>query len=85
MHKRQGFPVWSYSVLEDPDIQANEILSSVSKASEIGRDWHLNLTIGSQIDTDVMQPMMEKILAGDDVAESVKAASDVLDSVIAGQ
>ena len=60
-------------------------LSSVSKASEIGRDWHLNLTIGSQIDTDVMQPMMEKILAGDDVAESVKAASDVLDSVIAGQ
>ena len=29
--------------------------------------------------------MMEKILAGDDVAESVKAASDVLDSVIAGQ
>ena len=82
---RNGFPVWSYSVLEDPDIQANEILSNVSKASEIGRDWHLNLTIGSQIDTDVMQPMMEKILAGDDVAESVKAASDVLDSVIAGQ
>ena len=62
--------VWSYSVLEDEDIKANEILSNVSKASEIGRDWHLNLTIGSQIDSDVMQPTMEKILAGEDVAEN---------------
>lgn len=80
-----GFPVWSYSVLEDEDIKANEILSNVSKASEIGRDWHLNLTIGSQIDSDVMQPMMEKILAGEDVAENVKAASDILDGIIAAQ
>ena len=82
---RNGFPVWSYSVLEDEDIKANEILSNVSKASEIGRDWHLNLTIGSQIDSDVMQPMMEKILAGEDVAENVKAASDILDGIIAAQ
>ena len=82
---RNGFPVWSYSVLEDEDIKANEILSNVSKASEIGRDWHLNLTIGSQIDSDVMQPMMEKILAGADVAENVKAASDILDGIIAAQ
>ena len=67
------------------DIKANEILSNVSKASEIGRDWHLNLTIGSQIDSDVMQPMMEKIFSGEDVAENVKAASDILDGIIAAQ
>ena len=47
---RNGFPVWSYSVLEDADIQNNEILSAVSKASEIGRDWHLGLECGSMID-----------------------------------
>ena len=82
---RNGFPVWSYSVLEDEDIKANEILSNVSKASEIGRDWHLNLTIGSQIDSDVMQPMIEKIFSGEDVAENVKAASDILDGIIAAQ
>ena len=57
---RNGFPVWSYSVLEDADIQNNEILSAVSKASEIGRDWHLGLECGSMIDNDVMKPMMEK-------------------------
>ena len=31
------------------------------------------------------QPMMEKILAGEDVAENVKAASDILDGIIAAQ
>ena len=82
---RNGFPVWSYSVLEDEEIQANAILTSVSKASEIGRDWHLGLAIGSQIDNDVMQPMMEKILSGADVAESLQAASDTLDGIISGQ
>lgn len=80
---RNGFPVWSYSVLEDAEIQANEILSNVSKASEIGRDWHLGLAIGSQIDNDVMLPMMEKILAGEDVAACVAEASAALDGVLA--
>ena len=79
---RNGFPVWSYSVLEDADIQNNEILSAVSKASEIGRDWHLGLKCGSMIDNDVMKPMMEKILSGADVTQSVQEASDALDAVI---
>lgn len=79
---RNGFPVWSYSVLQDAEIQNNAILSSVSKASEIGRDWHLGLAVGSQIDSDVMKPMMEKILMGADVTESVKNASEILDSVL---
>lgn len=82
---RNGFPVWSHTVLEDEEIKANEILSNVSKASEIGRDWHLGLAIGSQVDNDVMVPMMEKILSGSDVAECVKEASDALDGVIAAQ
>lgn len=81
---RNGFPVWSYSVLEDEEIKNNAILSSVSAASEIGRDWHLGLAIGSQIDNDVMKPMMEKILSGADVAQSLKEASDTLDDVISG-
>lgn len=81
---RNGFPVWSYSVLEDEEIKSNAILSSVSAASEIGRDWHLGLAIGSQIDNDVMKPMMEKILSGADVAQSLKEASDTLDDVISG-
>lgn len=36
-------------------------------------------------DGDVMQPMMEKILSGEDVTECLQAASDTLDGVIAAQ
>ena len=82
---RNGFPVWSYSVLEDEEIQNNEILNNVSEASSIGRDWHLGLAAGSQIDNDVMQPMMERILAGEDVKGCVEEASVILDEIIAAQ
>ena len=58
------------------------ILADVSKASTIGRDWHLQLDVGSQIDADVMQPMMERVLGGEDVATCVKDASDKLDEVL---
>ncbi len=79
---RNGFPVWSHTLLKDDEITSNVILSDVSKASEIGRDWHMRLESGSQIDNDVMKPMMEKILSGSDVTESVKEASTLLDGVI---
>jgi multiple sugar transport system substrate-binding protein len=79
---RNGFPVWSYSLLEDSDIQSNEVLSSVSEASSIGRDWHLGYEYGSQIDADVMTPMMENILLGGDVQTELEAASERLDGII---
>jgi multiple sugar transport system substrate-binding protein len=79
---QNGFPVWSYSLLEDSDIQSNEVLSSVSEASSIGRDWHLGYEYGSQIDADVMTPMMENILLGGDVQTELEAASERLDSIV---
>ena len=36
-------------------------------------------------DNDVMKPMMEKVLAGQDVKTCVQEASDALDQVIAGK
>lgn len=79
---RNGFPVWSYSLLEDSDIADNDILSSVSAASEIGRDWHLGYEYGSQIDSEVMIPMMENILLGNDVASEVEDATERLTNII---
>lgn len=80
---RNGFPVWSASLMEDEAVKEDEILTSVSEASEIGRDWHLTLEWGSQIDQNVMQPMIEQILSGADVKEAVQMASDILDGIIA--
>ena len=79
---RNGFPVWSYSLLEDEEIKSNEILSDVSEASTIGRDWHLGYAYGSQIDSDVMTPMIEQVLAGDDAATALEVASAKLDTIL---
>lgn len=79
---RNGFPVWSYSLLEDEEIKSNDILNSVSEASSIGRDWHLGYEYGTQIDNDVMKPMMENILMGSDVTGEVKDASNRLDEIV---
>lgn len=79
---KNGFPVWSYSLLEDEDIKSNEILTNVSEASSIGRDWNMGYAYGSQIDSDVMLPMMEKVLAGEDAETSLENASRALDDIL---
>ncbi|MEG1947673.1 MAG: ABC transporter substrate-binding protein [Lachnospiraceae bacterium] len=79
---RNGFPVWSNSLMEDTEIKSNDILNSVSNASIIGRDWHLGLEIGSQIDKDVMQPMIEQVLSGTEVTKAVEDASKLLDGIV---
>ena len=80
---KNGFPVWSNTLLKDPDITSNEMLSAVSAASTIGRDWHLGYKNGSKVDSDVMKPMIENIFMGNDVATEVKSAADKLSTIIA--
>lgn len=62
--QRNGFPVWSKSLLEDPAIKDDEVLNSISKATEIGRSYNLGYSLASQIDNDVMIPMFEKVITG---------------------
>lgn len=62
--QRNGFPVWSKSLLEDPEIKNDEVLNSISKATEIGRSYNLGYSLASQIDNDVMIPMFEKVITG---------------------
>lgn len=62
--QRNGFPVWSKSLMEDPEIKNDEVLNSISKATEIGRSYNLGYSLASQIDNDVMIPMFEKVITG---------------------
>jgi len=81
--QRNGFPVWSKTLAEDPEIQSDEVLNSISKATEIGRSYNLGYSLASQIDNDVMIPMFEKVMTGaqkpaDALAEAVAAMDRVL-------
>lgn len=83
--QKNGFPVWSKTLMADPEIQSDEVLNAISKATEIGRSYNLGYPLASQIDNDVMIPMFEKVIAGaatpaDALAEAVKG----MDTVLAG-
>lgn len=81
--QKNGFPVWSKTLMEDPDIQNDEVISTISKASEIGRSYMLGYSKASQIDSDVMVPMFEKVMAGGTTPEEALAeASKTLDTIL---
>lgn len=82
--QRNGFPVWSKTLMEDPEIQGDEVLSAISKATEIGRSYNLGYSLASQIDNDVMIPMFEKVMTGAATPEdALKEASEAMDRVLA--
>lgn len=82
--QKNGFPVWSKTLMEDPEIQSDEVLNSISKATEIGRSYNLGYSLASQIDNDVMIPMFEKVMTGAATPEdALKEASAAMDNVLA--
>lgn len=82
--QRNGFPVWSKTLMEDSEIQSDEVLNSISKATEIGRSYNLGYSLASQIDNDVMIPMFEKVMTGAATPEdALKEASEAMDRVLA--
>ena len=81
--QKNGFPVWSKTLLEDEDIKKDEVLSSISIATEIGRAYNLGYSLASQIDKYVMIPMFESVMAGastpeEALAEAAKAMDGLL-------
>lgn len=82
--QKNGFPVWSKTLMEDPEIQSDEVLSSISKATEIGRSYNLGYSLASQIDNDVMIPMFEKVMTGAASPEdALKEAVEGMDKILA--
>ena len=82
--QRNGFPVWSKTLAEDEDIKNDEVLNSISVATEIGRAYNLGYSLASQIDNDVMIPMFEKVINGGATpADALNEAVAAMDKVLA--
>ncbi|MDR2372755.1 MAG: ABC transporter substrate-binding protein [Bifidobacteriaceae bacterium] len=81
---RNGFPVFSKSAAELPEVTGDEVLKSISAATTIGRDYNLGYPLAAQIDKDAIWPLWEAVLTGStQPAEALKSASEALDSILA--
>ena len=82
---RNGFPPYLYSVANDEEVQANEIVSVFSKISEYGVTMGEGLTTLGQINGDVLFPMIENVIAGNDCQTELTAASEKMNEILAGE
>ncbi len=79
---RNGFPPYLYSVAEDPDVQADPIVNVFSKIAEYGVGVGEGLTSMSQINSDILFPLIENVIAGNDAQTELEAASDKIDEIL---
>jgi ABC-type sugar transport system, periplasmic component len=77
-----GFPPFLIEVMEDPDIQNDPLVSSMSAMGDSGEPFLRGLITAGTISDDALWPMIELIQAGRDVAETVKSVSDHIDEIL---
>lgn len=80
---RNGFPPYLKSVLEDPEVAGDPVLSQMVQFADIGRLFMPNLRGNSRITSDVLWPLVEQVTTGADPAEAVRSASTQIDAILA--
>lgn len=79
-----GFPPFLKSVAEDTEVKADPIVSELSKQIEYAEPFMIASPKFSQLNADIVNPMIEKLLAGEDpeklMNDADKAIKDLLSS-----
>jgi multiple sugar transport system substrate-binding protein len=79
---RNGFPPYLKSVIDDPDIKNDPIVSELSKMSDIAETWLTDIKSAGKIDSDAMFPMIEAIQNGANPVDELKKASGKIDELL---
>ena len=70
-------------MLKNEDIKNDEYVSIFSQMEDYGRVSCVGLTTGQQIQSDVLFPMVENIMAGNDAQAELTKASEEIDGILA--
>lgn len=73
------------SVAADPEIKADPLVLTMYKQIGYAKPYYQGNKNISNINTNVVNPLIEKVLAGSDVTSSMKVASKQIDSALKGQ
>lgn len=80
---KNGFPAWSYAVMNDPEIKADPVQSVITPLGTLGRGYTLGLKNAPAIDNDAIWPMIEALLAGaEKPSDAAKKTSAKIDSIL---
>ena len=82
---QNGFPPYLKSVAADSEVQANEYVKAFSAIIYYGVAFGTGVKSASSINADVMFPLVENVMAGNDPQTELKAASDKIDQMLAAK
>ncbi|WMC91573.1 ABC transporter substrate-binding protein [Kineothrix sp. MB12-C1] len=80
---RNGFPPYLKSLAEDADLQADEIVNALSSISDFGFSFAPGVTVVKQVNGNVLFPMIENVVAGNDPQDELTKASASIDEILA--
>ena len=80
---KNGYPPFIKSLVENEDIKNDEYVSIFSQMEDYGEVSCVGLTTGQQIQSDVLFPMVESIMAGNDAQAELTKASEEIDGILA--
>lgn len=80
---KNGYPPFMKSLVENEDIKNDEYVNIFSQMQDYGEVSCVGLTTGQQIQSDVLFPMVENIMAGNDAQAELTKASDEVDKILA--
>jgi multiple sugar transport system substrate-binding protein len=80
-----GMPPYLNSVINDPEIKADPMISALAANAKDAKPWLPGITTASSINNDVLFPLIEQLQNDGNVTDLVKKASDKIDSTLQGQ
>ena len=79
-----GMPPYLKSVINDPDIKADPTISLLASNATIAQPWLPGLPSASNINTNVLFPLVEQLQYSGNVTDEVNKASAHVDSILQG-
>jgi multiple sugar transport system substrate-binding protein len=80
-----GMPPYLNSVIADPDIKANALISTLASNAQIAAPWLPGISTAGNINNNVLFPLIEQLQNDGNVTDMVTKASQQVDSILQGQ
>jgi multiple sugar transport system substrate-binding protein len=80
---KNGFPPYLMSVARDPEIRADPLINVFANISSWGVTFGEGLVCTSQINADILFPLIENVIAGADCQAELTAAGRKIDALLA--
>ena len=79
---RNGYPPYLKSLAEDADIKADATVNALSSIADFGFSFAPGIKPVKQINNDILFPMIENVVAGNDPQEELTKASESIDKLL---